>query len=81
MKDNVIMPGLIVIGLAIVLFVGCLAAFATRHHDVGLVLASLSGAGFIIGSAWLVIEHRRVRRIEERWYAEHPDAQRQAPSS
>jgi hypothetical protein len=33
MKDNVIMPGLIVIGLALVSFVACLAAFATRHHD------------------------------------------------
>ena len=81
MKDNKIMPALIVIGLALVSFVACLAAFATRHHDVGLVLASLSAAGFVIGAAWLAIEHRRVRRIEERWYAEHPDAERQWPSS
>ena len=81
MKDNVIMPGLIVVGVALIAFVGCLAAFATRHHEVGLVLASLSAAGFVIGSVWLALEHRRVRRIEERWYAEHPDAQRQAPSS
>jgi hypothetical protein len=81
MKDNKIMPGLIVIGVALVLFVSCLAAFATRHHDVGLVLASSSAAGFVIGGAWLAVEHLRVRRIEERWYAEHPDAQRQEPSS
>ncbi|HJT90382.1 MAG TPA: UsfY protein, partial [Mycobacterium sp.] len=27
------------------------------------------------------VEHLRVRRIEERWYAEHPDAERQRPSS
>ena len=52
-----------------------------QHHDVGLVMASLSGAGFVVGAAWLAIEHRQVRRIEERWYAEHPDAQRQWPSS
>jgi hypothetical protein len=81
MKDNKIMPGLIVIGLALVSFVGCLAAFATRHHDVGLMLASFAGAGFVIGSAWLLVEHLRVRRIEERWYAEHPDTQRQRPTS
>jgi hypothetical protein len=81
MKDNKIMPGLIVIGLALVSFVGCIAAFATRHHDVGLVLVSLAGAGFVIGGAWLLVEHLRVRRIEERWYAEHPDSQRQRPSS
>ncbi|MBE1547516.1 archaellum biogenesis protein FlaJ (TadC family) [Mycobacterium sp. OAS707] len=81
MKDNKIMPGLIVIGVALVLFVSCLAAFATGHHDVGLTLSSLAGAGFIIGAGWLLIEHMRVRRIEERWYAEHPDAHRQRPSS
>jgi archaellum biogenesis protein FlaJ (TadC family) len=81
MKDNKIMPGLIVIGVALVLFVSCLAAFATRHHDVGLVLAASSAAGFVIGGAWLAVEHLRVRRIEERWYTEHPDAQRQEPSS
>jgi archaellum biogenesis protein FlaJ (TadC family) len=81
MKDNRIMPGLVVIGVTVVLFVACLAAFATSHNDVGLTLASLAGAGFIIGAGWLVVEHQRVRRIEERWYAEHPDIQRQKPSN
>jgi hypothetical protein len=81
MKDNKIMPGLVVIGVALVLFVSCLAAFATAHHDVGLVLASLAGAGFVVGGGWLAIEHMRVRKIEERWYAEHPNALRQRPSS
>jgi archaellum biogenesis protein FlaJ (TadC family) len=81
MKDNKIMPALIVIGMALVLFVGCLAAFATTHQDVGLTLAALSGAGFVVGAGWLGAEHMRVRRIEERWYAEHPDAERQRPSS
>jgi hypothetical protein len=81
MTDNKIMPGLILIGLALVSFVGCLAAFATSHHDVGTLMASLAGAGFLVGGAWLLVEHLRVRRIEERWYVEHPDAQRQRPSS
>lgn len=81
MTDNKIMPGLVLIGLALVSFVGSLAAFATRHHDVGLTLASLACAGFVVGGGWLLIEHLRVRRIEERWYAEHPDALRQRPSS
>ncbi len=81
MKDNKIMPGLILIGLALVMFVSSLAAFATRHHDVGLTLASLAAAGFVVGGGWLAVEHLRVRRIEERWYAEHPHAHRQRPSS
>ncbi|MGY4653223.1 protein UsfY [Mycobacterium sp. URHB0021] len=81
MKDNKIMPGLIVIGLALVSFVSCLAAFATSHHHVGLTLAALAMAGFVVGGVWLAIEHIRVRRIEDRWYAEHPNAHRQRPSS
>ena len=81
MKDNKIMPGLIVIGLALVSFVACLAAFATEHSDVGLMTAMLAVAGFIIGGGWLLVEHQRVRRIEERWHSEHPDARRQRPSS
>ena len=32
MKDNKIMPGLVVIGVTLVLFVSCLAAFATSHR-------------------------------------------------
>jgi hypothetical protein len=81
MKDNKVMPALIVIGLALVSFVACLAAFATQHHDTGLVMASVAAAGFVIGGAWLAVEHLRVRRLEDRWYAEHPEAQRQRPSS
>jgi len=81
MKDNVIMPALIVIGVALVSFVACLAAFATKHSDVGLTLAAFSAAGFIIGGMWVALEHRRIRRIEYRWYADHPDVKRQLPSS
>jgi hypothetical protein len=81
MTDTKNMPVLIVIGVALVLFVSSLAAFATSHHDVGVVLATLSVIGFLGGAVWLFFEHRRVRGIEERWYEEHPDAHRQRPSS
>jgi hypothetical protein len=81
MTDTKNMPALIVIGMALVCFVGSLAAFATSHHDTGLAFASIAAAGFIIGILWLAIEHRRVRGVEERWYAEHPEAHRQRPSS
>ena len=71
------MPALIVIGVALVLFVACLAALATKHSDVGLTLAALCAAGFVIGGVWLALEHVRVRRIEQRWYAEHPDTEQE----
>ncbi|OBB01780.1 UsfY protein [Mycobacteriaceae bacterium 1482268.1] len=81
MTDTKNMPALIVIGVALVCFVGALAAHATSHHSTGIAFDSISAVLLIVGMAWLYIEHRRVRGIEERWYAEHPDAQRQPPSS
>ena len=47
----------------------------------GLAFIAIAAAGFVVGLAWLAVEHRRVRNIEERWYAEHPAAHRQWPSS
>jgi hypothetical protein len=41
----------------------------------------VAAAGFVIGGAWLAVKHRRVRRIEDHWYAQHPEAERQLPSS
>ena len=67
MKDNRIMPGLVVIGVALVLFVSCLAAFATGHHDVGLTLSSLAGAGFtLLGEA--AICKRFPQRCGSPWF-------------
>lgn len=81
MKDNKIMPGLVVIGLSLVSFVAALAAFATSHHDVGLMLGAAALAGFVLGGGWLNVEHQRVRRLEQRWYADHPGSVRQRPNS
>ncbi len=81
MTDTKEMPAVIVIGVALVCFVGALAAHATTHHSTGLVLDSLAAAFFVVGLLWLFVEHRRVRGIEDRWYAEHPEAYRQRPSS
>ncbi|MCV7068594.1 LapA family protein [Mycolicibacterium farcinogenes] len=81
MKDNVIMPAIVLILVSVVLFVGTLAAFATGHPDVGLTVGALSAAGFVIGGLWLALEHLRVRRIEDRWYSDHPGVLKQRPSS
>jgi hypothetical protein len=81
MKDTKNMPALILLGFALVTFVSSLAAFGSGHPDVGVTLALISAGLFVVSLGWFVIEHLRVRRIEERWYAEHPDAERQRPSS
>ena len=81
MKDTKNMPALVLLGVALAAFVGGLAAFASEHPDVGTVLVSIAGVVLVISLTWFLIEHRRVRRVEERWYAEHPDAERQRHTS
>jgi protein-S-isoprenylcysteine O-methyltransferase Ste14 len=81
MKNTANIPAMVVIGLALGALAVCFATFATGHHSTGVVLGVLSAFGVVIGSAWLLIEHRRVRRVEDRWYADHPDAGGQPPSS
>ncbi len=81
MTNSKNMPGLVVAGAALVSFVVALAAFAMSHPLVGIVFAVLAGTGFVIGGGWVLVEHQRVRHIERRWYAEHPDATVQPPNS
>lgn len=80
MKDTKNVPALIVLGVALVLFVACLAAFGTAHADSGAILAVLAAVGFIAGGAWLVVEHRRVRGVEQRWHAQHPGNRGERPA-
>lgn len=35
----------------------------------------------VLGLAWLAVEHRRIRRLCDRWYTEHPEVRRQRPAS
>ncbi|MBO0677741.1 LapA family protein [Mycolicibacterium sp. S2-37] len=81
MKDTTNMPAIIVLGIALVMFVSALAAHATSNHTVGIVLGCISAVAFAIAGVWFKLAHRRVRNIEERWHAEHPDTDMQQPSS
>ncbi|AKS35470.1 protein UsfY [Mycolicibacterium goodii] len=80
MKDARNLPGLGLIAAALVVFVGSLVAFATAHVDVGGILVGLAAIGALAGGIWLATEHYRVRKNEERWYANHPGIVRQNPS-
>ena len=81
MKDTKNLPALVLLGVALVAFVGGLAAFGSGHPDVGVILVLIAAGVLVISLGWLLIEHLRVRKIEERWYADHPDAERQRPTS
>ncbi|ULE33657.1 protein UsfY [Mycobacterium sp. IDR2000157661] len=81
MKDSRNMPAVILLGVSGVSFVGGLAAYGTDNYDVGAILMVISTVLLVISLAWFLIAHLRVRKIEDRWHEDHPDAERQRPTS
>jgi putative Ca2+/H+ antiporter (TMEM165/GDT1 family) len=81
MKDTKNMPALILLGLALFSFVGALVAHASDEHSVGIIFGCISAVLFIAAGVWFLIEHRRVKSIEEQWHADHPDISPQTPSN
>ncbi|MBV8964987.1 MAG: hypothetical protein JO191_02305 [Mycobacteriaceae bacterium] len=72
MIDVYFWPGLFLIAVGVIALIGCVAALAYHHPELLLwagLTAVLTASG---GVSWLIVEHRRVRRIEARWLADHP---------
>jgi len=53
----------------------------TRYDSVAVIAALIAVLGYVAGAVWLVIEHRRVRAVEQRWLAEYPSVAEQPPTS
>lgn len=76
--DTIWLPGLglIMFMLGIVTIAGFLAATAYHRDDLQLQLAFIAGALVTAGAILIALEHHRVKRVEQRWMAEHPDSSR-----
>ena len=75
MIDVYFWPGLFLIAVAVVSLVSCVAALAYKNTDL-LIWAGLTTVLTASGGiSWLIVERRRVRRIEAKWHAEHPVGQ------
>ncbi|CQD22937.1 UsfY protein [Mycobacterium lentiflavum] len=67
-------PGVVSITIGVISLVCCVAAAAYQRHDLIVttgIVGALATAG---GIAWLVVEHHRIVRLEQRWLAEHSDS-------
>lgn len=71
--DTLWLPGLILIAIGTVLIAGTVAATAYGNSAMSLVLGLIAGALVTAGGALVALEHTRVKRVEQRWLAEHPD--------
>jgi hypothetical protein len=79
--DVVLWPGYLFVVAGVIGACASLAAFGTGHQHVGMTAGVTAVAASVVGLVWLVVEHRRIRRIVLRWYADHPDVPRQWPAS
>lgn len=71
-------PGLWSIALGTISLICCIAATAYRRHEWILTTGIVGVLAVAGGVAWLLVEHHRVLRIEQRWNSEHPDRQTMA---
>lgn len=74
MKNTAKTPGLVLVGLAVVAFVVCLASFALRQVNVGIGAAIVTLLAVGAALAWLTMEARRVRDVEREWSSTHRSA-------
>jgi len=74
MKDNFFWPGLILLAVAVFGLISTAAAAAYRHYEWLATTLLIAVLGTVAGALWLVVEHRRVTRMRNGWYAAHPDS-------
>jgi uncharacterized membrane protein len=72
MKDNFFWPGLILLVVAMFGLISTAAAAAYRHYEWLFTTVLVAILGAVAGALWLVMEYRRVTRIEAQWDAAHP---------
>ena len=66
MKDNFFWPGLILLAVAVFGMISTAAAAAYGHYEWLATTVLIAVLGAVAGALWLVVEHRRVTRIDER---------------
>jgi len=75
MKDNFFWPGLILLAVSTFGMSCTAAAAAYRRYEWLSTTVLIAVLGAVAGALWIVVENRRVTRIEEQWHAANPDAQ------
>ena len=68
-KDNFFWPGLILLGVATFGLISTAAEAAYRHYEWLSTTVLIAVLGVIAGALWLVVELRRVTRIDAQWDA------------
>ena len=81
MIDVVSWPGYLLVVAAVLAVAASLTAFGTGHQSQGMATGVVAVVAMTFGLVWLAIEHRGVRKVEDRWYDAHAEVRRQRPAS
>ena len=73
MKDNLYWPGYILLAVAMFGMIFTAAAAGYQHGEWLPTTVLVSVLGIVAGALWLVVEHRRVIRLDDQWRTAHPD--------
>ncbi|CAM2852982.1 hypothetical protein BST27_06500 [Mycobacterium intermedium] len=76
--DRLSWPGLLSIVLGLASWIGGVASAAYKHHEWVMTFGVVGLLAIAGGIAWLVLEHRRVMKVENLWLAADSDLGRAA---
>ncbi|MBV9092119.1 MAG: UsfY protein [Mycobacteriaceae bacterium] len=81
MIDTYLWPGFFLLAVGLIALIACVAVAAYKHHEWIMATGVVALASMAAGSAWIAMEHRRVRHIEARWMADHPAGHSHRPAA
>lgn len=71
-QDSVRIPGLVVVGAAVLALVVCVTNFALGEVGAGVATAIIGLMALGAGLDWLGMDRRRIRQAEREWFISHP---------
>jgi len=81
MKDGHNAPGLVATALGLVALVVGLFALAAGYTVAGVVAVAIALVLGVVGMAWVLRAHNRVRAAEVEWHEEHSSRPAPPPTS
>ena len=81
MIDTYSWPGFLLLAVGLLALACFVAAAAYNHHEWLMATGVIALTSLAAGTAYIAVEHRRVRRIEARWIADHPTGDSRRPAA
>jgi hypothetical protein len=73
LKNGRGLPGVFAMALGVLAVVSCNAGAAYRSPVVAVAMGIAAVTALSVGAAWVLLEGRRIGRVEVSWLAQHPD--------